>query len=131
VERDVPSIVLELCPVDDILRPNAAGDMKKITILPKGGYVALVLALADPPCSHHVFQPAGGAIPAGSKCPTCGWDYVKGETRKVRIWEFDSRVRNMLRNKIVVEVVVLVMLRFEYICCRLSTVHYHYRSLTT
>jgi hypothetical protein len=106
VERDEPSLILELCPVDQILRPNAAGKMKTITILPKGGYLLALVstALTHRYNRHHVFQPAGKAIPAGSKCPTCGWDYIKSETRKVRVWDLDTRVRNMLRNKIIVEV---------------------------
>jgi hypothetical protein len=57
---------------------------------------------------HFVFQPAGGKIAPGAVCPVCGWVYDRSETLKVRTWNFDSRVRSMMRNRIVIEVMYYI-----------------------
>jgi hypothetical protein len=57
---------------------------------------------------HHVFLPAGKAIPPGAVCPVCDWKYDAANTKKVRVWDLETRVANMMRNPIVVEVVSIL-----------------------
>jgi hypothetical protein len=97
--------------------------------LPKGRVCRAVPSARHPPHvrSHHVFQPAGGTIPAGSRCPTCDWEYQESQTRKVRVWELDSRVRNMLRNKIIIEVTLRLLVHMSF---RLYSLSFNLSSLS-
>lgn len=85
-------MILELCPRSHykLTAQQIRRKMKPKKIFPRGG--------------HHVFQPAGGKIPAGSQCPVCDWTYDPAKTLKVRIWSLANRVRNMVRNHVILQV---------------------------
>jgi hypothetical protein len=109
VTRDRPTKVLELCPcVNHPLtdRQRRSKKPKPTPIYPTGG--------------HYVFEPAGGEIPAGSRCSVCEWLYDPQRTLKVRMWNLDGRVRNMVRHSVILQVCLLYIL---YILCMLTYIN--------
>jgi hypothetical protein len=83
VTRDEPTKILELCPVVSKLKKH--GDK-------------FVRQKLEPPGGHHVFDEPEGV------CPVCGWEYDPKATLKVRLWSLDTRLKNMARNALVVQV---------------------------
>jgi hypothetical protein len=120
VTREEPTSILELCPI--VHMPEVPGQKERKhprMVFPAGGCVlcrsltSLVVlgctpylrpAFLIPTGRHHVFLPAGGTIPPGSKCPVCDWTYSTRDTLKVRMWSMENRIRNMVRNPIILQV---------------------------
>jgi hypothetical protein len=108
MEREYPDLILELCPRDTYDNDDGKGGSD---IEPLHGCHTHThthtMSFARPHTvirRHYVFQPPGGPIPAGQRCATCRWVYNHAETRKVYVWSMNTRVRNMMRHPVILEV---------------------------